>query len=476
MDLTKSSKKIIISVVAIISAIIMMILIINLTAPTRAANQMQRAIKSKDGIQVINVYNEYCGNANEHSYKEYTAIYDTLFEFIQTVYDDINNQQPYENQIEFENYLSEKYGTIVISNDGQNIIRYCEDNYEFSSLVSNIGLYDLYASRNEYIQGCENLANLDYEGAIYHFEQVIDNDNAKNRANSKITECQNKIVEQKIAIINSYIEKGELDKAEEYLQSIENNISSNQANAFNTKIRKARLSIIDKYCANEKFEDAENYIKTLDFSIQNEANVRLKTGKVNKAKEYLEKAENAFKEKNRDQIDKMASKALELGASNKDVKKKAEYYKSFAQFKMYKSNNCISYTNKFCYWYGFNSNITANDSSEMSNCISLVYSLYSSGLQASATYNLAGEYNKVSGKYFVTYDYRVYKQSGYFEIYGDGKKLYTSKKLKIDTLPQEFSIDVTNIKTLEIKMYGRDYGDTGAYGISNFVATKNFPK
>ena len=167
----------------------------------------------------------------------------------------------------------------------------------------------------------------------------------------------------------------------------------------------------------------------------------------------------------------MAKMAQNIGPDDEIINKRVAYFEQYLPFELYKSKNCLSKQNKFFY----DCKVTANDSSNMINCMYVVYDIYnSSDFLGEATYNLAKKYDKVIGTGFLVSGWHSYEQNGYFEMYGDGKKIYTSSKFKVNYLPKDFSVDVTGVSTLTVKYYGVT-NEVGAYGISNFVATKNLP-
>lgn len=486
-DLFKQDKKslfkntkFLISISSVLALIIIgfSILVNSVIIPNQAADKMHKAFESKTGANVINLFEEYCGSISVDYYalpKSGKAVFTEFKNSVENAKEELNSQ-PVETDI--NEYLTDTRGDIILPQEYSAITTIGEYNIELNDVVEDY--YNLYNSKISYKKGIELYNKSDFSGAINSFSKVTEEDTWYDNAQNKLTECQKKLLEEKIKEIEQYLADGNYDSAQSVINELRSeeltDEISQRLDEYETKIYESKLAKIDEYINSGDIDAAKAYIESLGDGLSNEAQERLNQAIKNKADNYITKADEALKSGERQGAYDMALMAQNLCPDDKEVNNKVEYFKEYLPFKLYKSNNCISYTKKFCYWYGFNSNITANDSTEMPNCISLVYSLYSSGLQASATYNLGGKYNKVSGKYFVAYNYRVYKQSGYFEIYGDGKKLYTSKKLEINTLPQEFSIDVTNIEILEIKMYGKDYGDTGAYGISNFIATKNIPE
>lgn len=67
-----------------------------------------------------------------------------------------------------------------------------------------------------------------------------------------------------------------------------------------------------------------------------------------------------------------------------------------------------------------------------------------------AEYLINGNYNTFSGTVGVSYCQRDTDLTKYFEVYGDGKLLYTSPTMSSGSMPEEFSIDVTGVKVLKI--------------------------
>ena len=111
----------------------------------------------------------------------------------------------------------------------------------------------------------------------------------------------------------------------------------------------------------------------------------------------------------------------------------------------------------------------------MLNCVTISFHRWASGMYATVTYNLGKKYDIVSGTQFVTQSSKNINQKGYFEIYGDGKKIFTSSVMDVNFLPEKFSVKVTGVDTLIVKYYNVPKSDNPEYGISNFVATKDLP-
>lgn len=82
------------------------------------------------------------------------------------------------------------------------------------------------------------------------------------------------------------------------------------------------------------------------------------------------------------------------------------------------------------------------------------YGLSAIGYGSVESYNLNGNYAKISGTLVVDYENRNREDEDYLVIYGDDAVLYTSPCMKSGIEPIEFSVDVTAVNKLKIKMIG----------------------
>lgn len=98
-------------------------------------------------------------------------------------------------------------------------------------------------------------------------------------------------------------------------------------------------------------------------------------------------------------------------------------------------------------------------------------------------YSLSGKYNRLTGTVFVNENNKNKTGTASFEIYGDNQLLYTSPDISTGFLPQSLDIDISNVQTLKIKIYGiTDYeshgiadmfdGDPPNICISDFQASR----
>ena len=200
-----------------------------------------------------------------------------------------------------------------------------------------------------------------------------------------------------------------------------------------------------------------------------------------KALEYLKKADEALKSGEREGALQMADAAIEL-CDDRDIKEKYDYYYLFAPFALYDEDNTLQIKNYDHTEPYFSSiPVKANDQTEMNNCISMFYDYtVTSDPLSEVSYNLARKYDTLSGIEFITNSKKSIEQEGYFEIFGDGKKLYTSQTFKPSVLPKKFTIDVSGVDRLIIVFHGHtDHWDSlgggGGYEISNLIALKDLP-
>jgi tetratricopeptide (TPR) repeat protein len=71
------------------------------------------------------------------------------------------------------------------------------------------------------------------------------------------------------------------------------------------------------------------------------------------------------------------------------------------------------------------------------------------------SYELDGNYARISGKVVLNYDYRTWTDRGVvFEIYADDKKVYTSPDIREGVEPIDFSVDISGVDTLRLTTVG----------------------
>ena len=484
-DIFKNKKKLIMLSAGIIAVIIIIVLILSAVVfPNIASARMRDAFDSKSGGAVMDIFADYCG--------DYSVVYDDLSHSGKAVFNEFEdcitnakdelNEQPVENDI--NNYLLEATGDIFLPQDYSAVTTIAQYNGELYNVVQDF--YLLYSSKISYNMGITAYSQADYSTAVSELSSVIESDNWYENAQSKLTECQEKLLEEKLTLIDNHITSGDYDSALQQVNSLRNENLTDEMKAeldeYETKIYEAQLAKIEDYINDGDIEGAKEYVESLGANLSEDAQVRLEQALKNKAGEYLTKADEALKSGERQGAYDMAVMAQTLCPDNAEIQKKVAYYKEYLPFALYKEENCLSQEKEEYYsTIEYDRKLTSNNSKTMQNCIRIGYENTSSGLLFSVTYNLDGNYDELSATQFVTADSKSIEQNAYFEIYGDGKKLFTSDTMGVNYLPKNFSVDISGISILNVKFYGdTNFSslmlDLVHYGVSDFVATKNLPE
>ena len=77
------------------------------------------------------------------------------------------------------------------------------------------------------------------------------------------------------------------------------------------------------------------------------------------------------------------------------------------------------------------------------------------------TYKIDGQYSQITGCFFQMYEARSNSRATYLEIYGDHQLLY-SAEMNGGIEPIHFDVNISGILELEIKYYGKTYGNDNA--------------
>lgn len=465
--------------------IIFAVVIDSVVTPNRAAEKIKQALEAKSASEVVSVFTEYCGTSSvQYSSLSMAgkAVYHEVEDFVSAAKEDLNNQ-PIGTDI--DSYLSDYAGNLVLPQESSALNTIASYSDELNTIVTDY--YNLYSSKISYKKGIQLYKNNDYTNAFYSFSKVIENDSWHENAKSKATECQSKLLEEKITLIEKYISESNYEAAQQEINALKkqplNDEMTKKINGCETKIYESKLSKIDEYVDSGDMDAVNEYIESLGEGLSADAQARLDQAIKNKASSYISKADAALKSGERQGAYDMALMAQNLCPDNDEITKKVEYFKEYLPFELYKEENYLSQKQGEGDWSNliyYNKKCTSNDSKTMRHCVYVAYDsvdVSSSSLLRTVTYNLGKKYDAVSGTEFILYYSRSREQKGYFEIYGDGKKIFTSDILGINFLPKDFSISVKNIDTLTVKYYGdTNYrSDTVSYGISNFVATKKLP-
>lgn len=484
-DILKNKKILImLSVISITVIVVIVAILATVIFPNVASARMRNAFESKFGANVIDIFVDYCGDYSvvyDDLSRSGKAVFNEFEDCIKNAKDDLNEQSV---DTDINNYLLETTGDIFIPQNYSAATTICQYNGELYNAVQDF--YLLYSSKISYKIGIIAYSEADYSTAVSELSSVIESDSWYEDAQSKLTECQEKLLEEKLTLIDNYINIGDYDSALQQVNSLRNENLTDEMKAeldeYEAKIYETQLSKIEDYINDGDIEGAKEYVESLGANLSDDAQARLEQVLKSKADEYLTKADEALKSGERQGAYDMAVMAQTLCPDDAEIQKKVEYYKEYLPFALYKEENCLSQEKEEYYsTIQYDSKLTSNNSKTMQNCIRIGYENTSSGLLFSVTYNLDGNYDKLSGTQFVTADSKSIEQNAYFEIYGDGKKLFTSDTMGVNYLPKNFSVDISGISILNVKFYGdTNFSslmlDLVHYGVSDFVATKNLPE
>lgn len=435
LTLTKQNKLFIIlgSVAAV--AVLIFIIVMAATADTRAMN---KALKSKNGAEVMQAYSKLAQKGKSDVADE------AIVSYIQDATKTLNNDFSCDVSAMKSNadiadalgsFMYENFGNLFGEYNGG--ASYLED---ISSYVVEDALDDfnsLSTSKYNYYYGLLELQNAsdldDYEQCMDTFRRVLESDVNYSDSVTKCGEAFDAYLQKVSETADQYIAEGDYASAMDFL---------------------------------------EDYLDTEDSAFAGEMQAKLDELKKNYANNYMTKAATEFQNGDVNAAVGNVEAAITI-YPDETYQVKLDEYKLYLPYALYEDENILKQSGEDLY---YSSSETANDGTEFTNVLSVYYDNSDLECIATSTYNLAGRFDTVSGKIFVEEHDKNDIQNGYFEAYGDGKLLYTSPKLNAGVLPQDVKFSVTGVQSLEIKYYGQTEEFWGCnISTSNLVAQKNLP-
>lgn len=419
-----------------IAVILVLVLMFSLSACSGSSTKMiKEALASENGEQVNEIYNMARGNTS--ALKKYDK---EIASFISDTIENINSQN-FDADAEvsasdpLKDYLASEYGTLLPMEGGTDGIASSVSSenrqkwLELTNLIQSKAAYcnALYCYKTE----------KDYEFAIKYFSEIAENDSLYENAQTLSGECSNLYIKATMEKVEEYIKNNDINagielmnKATEYLNS--NNIGSEE-------IKTKTDELLASY-----------------------------------AKTYADKAEKAFAEHDVNVAMSNMEIALSLQPDNTEYKSKYDNYELYIPTKLYTEDSCLGIDQGENEMYlEFDENSTSNNNLEMPH--SLIwrpwYGVNESGY-CSITWNLGGNFDTICGKMYVDQKHKNSNGTSYFKAYGDGKLIYTSQTIGKNIIPQNISVNVSGIQNLKIEFIVTGFGE---FGISNFIAQKNFP-
>lgn len=455
------NKKVLIPIAVIVSILVIgliaLVAYLGATAPQR---EMKKALESNNPYIVLETFDNLMADG------EYGLAHEMIVDYINEATDNLNNtftlsvdvitddDEIYEKIMQF---LYDNYGNMFVSVtengtfneksglcDFYNIDPFYEYESSYSIVKALDNLYSMIESKYQYFEGLYELDpsfkddDYYYMNALDSFAGVIEEDINYEAAQEKAKEVCDEYINSLIAKADEYIAMGDYSAAVELLNYT---ILDEEELGVDTNLKAKFDEVLSTY--------AEQYVA--------KAEEEFKNGDVNAAIGNIEAAISIY--------------------PNGEYEAKLEEYKLYLPFELYNNKNALEY-----YGYPFgHETIISNNNVEMTNCLSYSPPENDDGVsecEDSAIYKLDGKYDVVTGTIFISAEEKNEKHIGYFEVYGDGKLIYTSPKTGRGILPQDFSFSVKGVQTLEIKYCGHQpymYWPSEIY-ISNFVAKKNIPE
>lgn len=432
--------KVVIATVAVAFVITAVLLIRNISE----TKEMREALKNNDAVAIYNIYEIAIGD--EKLIGKYEEL---ISDKISEIYSDLNEHDCSEDaktmgSDAFFQYANSKYGGLI--GEGSDVF---EDVACWADETAYNNLAILVESKFEYYDGIYHLSNaedvFDYEEAIREFSAVCEEDKFCEDAGEKIIECSELYLETVLKTVEEYIADDDISGAIEILSSAKDFFDSEGLDS--TEIQSKIATVIAEY-----------------------------------AKKYADKADAAFKEKDVNTAIGNIKVAIELQPENADYQVKMSEYEQYLPFELYKDSNVLEYEENGDFWgtLSLDNTYTANDGTEMPHSIIWYNNSDDASVSMSAIYNLQGKYDVVTGQIFLPEAEKSTDFEGYFVVYGDGKKIYTSPVVTSGVVPQDVSFEVSDIQTLEIAFFGQGTGGflstSPDFGVSNLVAQKAFPE
>lgn len=396
--------------------------------------EMSAALNSNNASRVNAVYQEAL-SSNSKIKKYDSLISDKLIE----IKDDFNSHN-FDEEGEAEggqavyNYLENQWGTLIYSEDGETM----SPSVSASNRVIWDEITDLYSSKVFYCQAVyEYVSQKNYSAAIEQFSNVSEDDSLFENAKTMLSECVDSYISSTLSSVDESMSSGDISSGLETL---------NSAKAY-----------LDECGVN-----SDEIQKKIDETL------------VSYAQSYVQKADSSFKEHDINGAIGNIEVAMELQPNNGDYRNTYDTYVQYLPYELYLEENVL-YEDESGDVYGsaeYDITMDSNNNKTLTHCIRWYDNKDTNESSWNVYYNLEGKYDTVSGTIFLEDFYKDYKSPGYFEVYGDGKLLYTSPEVQAGVLPQEFDFSVSEIQKLKISFHGCEGAN---YGVSNLVAQKDFP-
>lgn len=422
----KSGKKkriiIVTTVIVIVGAGILGYMVYNGPLKTKFASEtMVKYVKNREFKKAYDFY-----GSDIKGKKADTDITSAFLKEIKGKYTDILNEynkgKLSSNQLEQFDKLLEQISELNIKDRNLNDFIQKYDNLKKSKEFYSYGIT------------CYNDEN--YSDALDYFKRVIKEDNNYDDAKKKVRIAVEKRIEKEeyvdfIDIINSYSDfYSEKERVEL--------IKKNKKNLTDTVEKKKK-----DYLNNGKYEDARSYLQEMSYKYPDIEEFADEVNSDSLKQEYIEivkeQAKKYFDKKEYGKSVSVISVAIkQIGDDNVELNNLYNEYRSYVD--TYLDDLDVFNTTGSVY-EGDSKDNTGKEHS---------HSMYLT--EGEASYLLEGKYNTISGSIAISYEDRNVNEEYWYEIYGDEKLLYTSKHHTGGAFPEDFSIDISNVNVLKIRV------------------------
>ena len=287
----------------------------------------------------------------------------------------------------------------------------------------DIAFEEIKTSKKQYVLGCAAFDAQNYETAIDYFSQIVEKDSNYADAQAKTAEAKTQLKTQYLAQAK---EQYDADKIPAALQTLEK-----------------ALGILGDDI--EIQAQIDNYsVKFINDAIQSAEDVF-----INPAEDWEESI-------------KLIMAAQQYMPDNAELQEAKDYYEQFRPVSLFS----LKYYAEGKYG---DLGTHRNEKDTFGNVYELVFiGACDSNQDQSNVYDIGKKYNVFSGTFAITNSSKGTDYVGYIKIYGDGELLWENTDIGSSTKPTDFSVDITGVTDLKIRMCGG--GNMNIYGLYTLLA------
>lgn len=311
-------------------------------------------------------------------------------------------------------------------------------------------------------EGKNLLNNKEFEDAIKMFEKVEEESSLYDEAQKLINDAMDKYLEEYNNIADIYMSEGDFERAIELYNSLPDEMK-------NSSEVKEAIANVEVSRLQDKIKDITNSYDVLVTISEELNNSNISETAKNKINEFLNEKINSYNEEvkasvnseNYEEYLKEIEDLIEIYPENKILSDLLIFVNSFKPKSLLSLNYELE--NKTIEISGDKSKTVTDDKGKKYSNYILVNE--SDNLKENEiTWNINGEYSKLSGKICLNDEIKDITSKGIkVTVLGDNKVLYKSKRVRKDTDPFNFNIDISDVKDLKIVLESDK-------GISYFIA------